>query len=305
MEVSTQSIRQSAEAGTRDDADLQPSSAPTKPPHVGAAVLVDGHVHYHDAFDLTEFLDAAWRNLQAAAGDATSTDHVLGCLLVAEIQPVAPLERLGRDASGLGRPWSLETTSDQLSLLACRNGEPAMAIVAGRQIVSSEGIEILALAGDHDFAAGQPLAELLKEIQDAQALPVLPWGLGKWLFRRGDVIKRILNECAARDGQTALFLGDNSGRARHLPDSSIFQLARARDVPILPGSDPLNLPSHVHQAGRYGFVMPGQLDLNEPARHLRAWLQSITNSPQVFGRRDSLARCCRSQVSLRIRSRTA
>ncbi len=98
-------------------------------------------------------------------------------------------------------PWPIQTTGEDCSLyLADR-----LLVLAGRQVVSAEGVEVLAQCTAAQFANGRPLEETIEEIQAAGALAVLPWGVGKWLGRRG----KLVTEAAAR---SPILLGDNAGR---------------------------------------------------------------------------------------------
>ena len=67
-----------------------------------------------------------------------------------------------------------------------------MLIVAGRQIVSDEGLEILALACREPIEDGRPASTIVAELSARDALVVLPWGAGKWLGERGRLLGRLL-----------------------------------------------------------------------------------------------------------------
>jgi hypothetical protein len=236
------------------------------------SLLVDGHVHVHACFDEAVFLHAAEQNLR------TAVEGFL-VLMLAEItgHDVFARWRAGQCA------WPVQPTAEDCSLrLADR-----LLVIAGRQVVSAEGVEVLAQCTAAHFADGQPLDETIREILAAGALAVLPWGVGKWLGRRGELVA----EAAAR---YPVLLGDNAGRPALWPFP-----ARLRGLPVLPGTDPLALPSQQAVVGSYGFALTAPIDPDYPARSI---CQALTDRTPVTpqGRRVSLLTFLRQQIGLRI-----
>ena len=84
-----------------------------------------------------------------------------------------------------------------------------LVLVAGRQIQTLEGLEALALGTDSEFPDGLELTAALAEVRASGALAVLPWGFGKWWFRRGQLARKAIDSAAANE----FFLGDNRGSA--------------------------------------------------------------------------------------------
>lgn len=269
--------------------------------------LVDAHVHLH-GFHVDAFLDAAAHNFQAAAAGLGLPASTPGCLLLAEMQGEQAFLRLrgevGRERSG---PWRFEATGEEGSLIARMPGRPAtppLVLVAGRQVRTREGLEVLALATLEDFADGLPFAGTLERVHWSGALPVVPWGFGKWWFERGGLVEGLLQ---GRERE-AVFLGDNAGRPGLAPRPPLFRLAESHGVPVLPGSDPLPLAGHAGRAGSYGFVLDAGLDGGQPAMLLAAALRQGRQAgwrPRAFGRCRGLLGFCRDQSALRLRKRPA
>lgn len=263
-----------------------------------AYVLVDAHVHVHPGFAGDAFLDAAWENFRKAAVALGRAEVFLGCLLLAEMRD----SRWFRQAwHGLDGAWSFERISEAESLVARRASGESLLVIAGRQIVTREGLEVLALAGDAEVPDGLPFGEALERVRASGALPVLPWGFGKWWGRRGKLVAGAL----AHRGSAVLFLGDNAGRPAAGGAPRLFQEAQARGVAVLPGSDPLPLPWHTGRAGSYGFVLEGGLSDDSPASDLRRRLRELQGSPRSFGRRVTLPDFLRDQAALRAGRRLA
>ena len=261
------------------------------------SVLVDAHVHVHAGFARDAFLDAALANFRREAAALGLCNEVLGCLLLAEMGPARWFLR-ARNREERGGAWRFERTGELESLVA-RQGEERLLVIAGRQIATSDGLEVLALACEAGVPDGLPFGETLHRVRACGALPVLPWGFGKWWGRRG----RLIAGALARRGSAPLFLGDNGGRPAVGGAPRLFAEAQARGVAVLPGSDPLPLPWHAGRAGSYGFLLEGGLDAERPAADLRRRVRDLREGPRTFGRLAPLPRFLRDQMALRSRRR--
>lgn len=263
-----------------------------------SSVLVDAHVHVHPGFARDAFLDAALANFRREAAELGLRDEVLGCLLLAEMGPARWFQRARNGEEGAG-VWRFERTGELESLVACRisreDRDERLLLIAGRQIATREGLEVLALACDADVSDGLPFGETLHRVRACGALPVLPWGFGKWWGRRGRLVAGALE----RRGSAPLFLGDNGGRPAVGSAPGLFQKAQACGIAVLPGSDPLPLPWHASRAGSFGFLLEGELDAERPAADLRRRVRELREGPRAFGRLAPLPRFVRDQVALR------
>lgn len=264
----------------------------------GAITLVDGHVHVHDCFDVPRFLDTAAANLAAAAQALGLRAAPVGCLLLAESHGVDAFGRLA-DGSAARGAWQLDPTAEPVSLVARRQGALPIVLIAGRQIVCCEGLEVLALGTRATFADGQSLAAALAAVSVQDALAVVPWGVGKWQGARG----RLIADLLGRDRDRPLFVGDNGGRLGLAPRPKLFATAERSRVPVLAGSDPLPSPDQVARVGGYGFVAELCLDLRAPFAALRRYLEGLEASPRTFGRLEGLPGFVRSQVTMQIQKR--
>lgn len=263
-------------------------------------VLVDAHVHLYDEYDLGAFLAGARANFRAAAEALGLPREAPTCLLLAELGGRRWLAE-ARRGPGVARGWKLEPTAEPESLVARPpEGDGGLVVIAGRQIATAEGIEVLALAADVQVPDGLPLAETIARAREAGAVTVLPWGFGKWWSKRGRVVRAALP--AGRDGLGTLFIGDNGNRPAALAPR-LFAEAERRGIPVLPGSDPLPLPGHAGRAGSHGLVLEGPFDERRPAASLRALLAAAPVRPRRWGRPAPLGRFLADQVALRRRKR--
>lgn len=258
-------------------------------------LLVDAHVHFHGCFDRDAFLDAALANFRRGAGELGIGGAFLGCLLLAERAGERWFQRLRREP-GEGR-WGFEPTGEEVSLVARSPEGERLLVVAGRQVRTREGLEVLGLATAEEFPDGLAFEDALARVRWSGAVPVLPWGFGKWWFYRGGLIEALLR----RPGPKWIFLGDNGGRPGVGGTPRLLREARRRGIAVLPGSDPLPLAGHEARAGSYGFLVRDGVDERRPAAALRQWLRSLAVQPPTFGGCQRLAQFCRDQINLRLR----
>jgi hypothetical protein len=258
-------------------------------------ILVDGHVHRHRCFDVGEFFSHATANFDAVEG---ARGKAARCLMLTESDGDhffdELLESTGRvDSHG----WSVRATAESESLLVSRGDEPTLVIVAGSQIVTQERLEVLALGSRANFASRLSLSQGVAGVAASGAVPVIPWGFGKWWSARGRIVEAVLR---ATDSPR-FFLGDNGGRPRIAPSPRLFQLAAERGIAVLPGSDPLPFAHQVNKAGGYGFALEGDFDEERPAASVKRILAGLTRSPVPFGRRESVPGFVRAQLGMQWR----
>lgn len=262
------------------------------------SLLIDAHVHFHPGFRREGFLDAALENFARGATELGVDGPFTGCLMLAETAEERWFLRLSRQEEGARfSAWQFEPTGDDAILTARRLTDGAtLLIVAGRQVRSREGLEVLALATREEFPDGLPFSDALTRVRWSGAVTVIPWGFGKWWLYRGALVETALRRVTG----PGIFLGDNAGRPQSAGRPRLFREAEARGIPVLPGSDPLPLPEHAMRAGSYGFLLQSGLDPGQQS--LKQALGSLTAEPRTFGRRTSLAGFCRDQLALRLRS---
>jgi len=198
----------------------------------------------------------------------------------------------------------LRATDERLSLTAIDASDgTTLHLVAGRQIVSSERVEVLALALDPDDPAGaladleHPATALVRRLVALGAAVVLPWGFGKWIGARAAVVASVLGD-ATLAREPRLLLGDSAHRCRPWITPRLFLLHPR----VLAGTDLLAVPGAERRLARYGFRMAGELDPRRPAASLLAALDR-GGDVEVVGERESLASTLLEQIRYRARSR--
>lgn len=262
-----------------------------------AALLIDAHVHFHACFERDAFLDAALNRFGQGAQELGLSGPVTGCLMLAERAEERWFLRWQRREDGVRfGAWDFEPTADPAALIARRRADgERLLVIAGRQVRSREGLEVLGLATVEEFPDGLPFNDALARVRWSGALTVIPWGAGKWWFYRGALVERIV----CRDERPGICLGDNAGRLELAGRPRLFREAEARGIPVLPGSDPLPLPEHFDRAGSYGFLLEEGLDEEQPAQSLRRALRGLDRQPRCYGHCQDLTGFCQDQYALR------
>jgi len=239
-------------------------------------IAIDAHVHLHDPANALTHVKAACAQLYDTLGHKTAAVLMLA-------------EQAGRNVFGLLRD-SLEPSAEPEALWVGNRADPAL-VVAGRQIVTYEGLEILALACTDMVEDGLHARILVPWLLERDAIVVLPWGVGKWLGKRGKLVRELI----ADHPHGALFLGDNGGRP------SFWRMGAFPSARVLSGSDPLPLPGSARRIGTFGTILSASLTRDHPVRDLKAALRNPAQRLEPFGRTASVARFGRDQLRLRMR----
>jgi len=267
------------------------------------AIVVDAHAHLYPGFGVCSFLRGASANLsEAVTGEALHAQST--CVVFLLSTPAGngfrrlkeAIEREKQDC--IGAENSVNVPEERVSMcLTLRHGGQTLVVIAGRQIVSRDRLEVLALGTRQRFEEGQSTETLIRKVSREGAIPVLPWGVGKWLGRRGRLVEELIEDSTL----PPFFLGDSANRPAFWPRPSQFRRAEERGIKNLPGSDPLPFPHEARCVGRSGVVLNGSLDLRNPAQDLKRKLLDPSTSFQQFGRRETPIRFVRNQLKMQLR----
>jgi len=268
--------------------------------HSPTTIICDAHVHIYDCFNLDDFLDSAWSNIHLHAQSQCIQNDICAVLLLTETHKDHWFLKLINHESPAVR-WSFHKTSEPASLLARDSTGHKIYIISGRQIVTAENLEVLALATASELPDGKPVSSVVEWAIRNNAIPVIPWGFGKWWGNRGKILSSLLNSFPAE----VLFLGDNSGRPWILGRPDHFKVAETEQRRILPGSDPLPFPSEAWRPGSVGFYFSGVFDANTPAKCLHDYLADPNTKIGTYMHCERLIPFIRNQAAMQIRKRTS
>lgn len=268
-------------------------------------VVVDSHVHYYECFHLAHFLGAVHSELCKPAIMAKDDDSHHRIMVVLDVANVSCFDMLRRAV--LCSPeadWRVQETKEafSFSMLIPLSGRGVcrVSVVRGYQAATVERLEVLALGTDARLREGVTLEETVRCAMDVGAIPIIPWGMGKWWWVRA----RMLKDMMQSELGASICLGDTSHRPLGFPQPRAFAVAEARGIPIIPGSDPFPLPSDAGRVGRYGFTVAGVMDSEYPGSSLKALLNARDSDLTTFGTRTNLVGSLRNQIKLRLRGRS-
>jgi hypothetical protein len=255
-------------------------------------LCLDTHVHLYDCYDLERAFEAAFKNLQELV--AQESNAVIGiCLVERSGQRFFEDLRLGE--RNIGTDFSVQealrgskySKEEVVSTLLVKRGSDSLYVFPGRQIVTSEKIEVLGLFLSDEIPDGLSAVQTLESITSKGGVPVLCWAPGKWLFRRGAVVRSLIQESAPE----SLLVGDTSMRPRYFPDPLLHTFAEYLGIKRIFGSDPLPFSGEENLLGSYATIFDSQFYESSPAMSFRNALTSVEGKPA--GCRSSLSNVMR------------
>ncbi len=246
-------------------------------------VIVDSHVHLYPAYRLAAALEFLFANLGRIAPHADPAPIRVGVLA----DTAACRTYRGR----LSHPrlkqldhLILQPTDDP-GAMAIRNEERLLGyVMAGRQIVTSEKLEVLALTADPDIPDGTPATEALAAIRAGGALPVLCWSPGKWAGERGRLVRELIENGSPSD----FVLGDTTLRPNGWRVPPLLEFGRARGFRVIQGTDPLPFAGEEARLGTCATMACGPWEAAHPAGSLCRLLTDASIPLEPVGRRLSL-----------------
>lgn len=265
-------------------------------------IYFDAHVHIHQRFPLDKFLQNSLRNFERQQNKANDSSTAIYVLLLTESKEADFFLQLRRQAEQPGAllpaAWTVTLTEERESLILEHTDWPdkRLMIFSGRQIVTSERLEVLALAAAEKVPDGLTIEQAIAAVHKQNGIAVLPWGAGKWLGGRGKIITRLVE--GAQQGK--LFVGDNGGRPVFWSAPNQFSMAAAKNIALLPGSDPLPLAGEEERVASYGAKVDGLLSESTPAADFRELICRHDAKIEPFGKRLGPVRFFKTQISLRL-----
>lgn len=262
-------------------------------------ISLDTHVHFYDGFGASELLEHAWTNLSQSIRSRGLRNAIPAVIWTRQQRESALAGQLPE-----GSAWQVreDSKTDAGFRVQARDGRELF-VFRGVQFVSAEGLEVLVGAlPDHSDGfigahQGKPVRELLDSFCDEYPV-ILPWGFGKWLGKRGQIILELLDsEYASR-----FVLGDNSGRPAFWSPVKAFVKAAQVRVPVVPGTDPLPVSGQIRHVGRSGVLLdhfPSAV-FDNGALLREALLKRSPYQVARFDRREALLSFFLNQLKMRL-----
>jgi len=252
---------------------------------IGKKLIVagDGHVHLYPCHEPSSAISYLINNLNLMAESARSREQeedVFKIAFLAESKQHDYFHKILKNEIDF-RKIDLETSAgpEEHCVSLSKQGKFLLTLVAGRQIVTGEKLEILGLGIEEIVPDGLPAEEAVEIIIAAGGLPVLAFSPGKWLFKRGRLAMALIEKYRPN-----LLVGDSALRPLGWGEPSIMRRVKGK---ILPGSDPLPLSGDEKHAGCYGFVYQGSFDISKPLTSMKKIIATMPQTILSAGRRCS------------------
>ncbi len=236
-------------------------------------LIFDSHVHVYPFYDIPALFTALACKLAELDPDARKM------AFLTDIQVGKAFEEL----CTVGVPGMTLKQVDT-HCLAIKDGMGReLFLFNGRQIVTAERLEILALVCSIDVEGRLPAVDVVKQIHAAGGVAVIAWGVGKWLGSRGDVVRGLIDN----DSLKPLLLGDSSMRPSFWGTPDQMEYGRNKGLKIICGSDPLPFRGEEGVAGAYATLAEYDFDFSNPSVSAREMLISPSVRFNPMGERSS------------------
>lgn len=231
-------------------------------------LVIDGHLHLYPRYDVARAINSLLDNLGKFTSPSGGASTVFIGLLAESQSCRFYQEILNHGEACHYDPFTLVAGPDAGAITLLKHDQIMGYLIAGRQIVTAEKLEILALGMDVSVKNGLSAKDTLQAIRAQNAIPVLSWSPGKWFFSRG---KRIQTLIETQPGGSFL-IGDTGLRPTFWPLPHLMKMASRRGYRIIGGSDPLPLAGEECWIGTYGMTAMAEFDREKPAESLRRLL---------------------------------
>ncbi|MHC4268259.1 MAG: hypothetical protein ACYSTS_07305 [Planctomycetota bacterium] len=249
-------------------------------------LIIDGHVHYYNCYDFEKFFDMALNNMDKMFSSIYPEDNYFQkVLLLTEGKDNDFFSQFKMNRTYCKKSkYRFDDTQEDGSIILTKEGEPLCCILAGRQIVTRENLEVLSISSRQKIEDGLPIMDVIERLIGRKEIAILAWGVGKWFFKRG----KIINDIIEKYHSPYLFIGDNSTRPSFWPKPKLYYLAEKHNMKILRGTDPLPFTNEQNRVGTSGFIISGNFQQNKPAGSFRNILISSKSNINIYGYQDSV-----------------
>ena len=212
--------------------------------------VIDTHVHIYPFYRVEQALESILDNLSRTGGDATK----IACLT--ERYDCNLYEELATSPRNeVRKSFSIEPLEGSL-LISRHDGQGDFYLLPGQQVITAENIEILSLNCLKRVVEGNSAADTVRDILERGGVPVIAWAPGKWFFKRGKVVRALIDEFSPSD----IALGDTALRPLGWGVPSIMKAAKRSGFKVLYGSDPLPFAGEEFKPGTYVTLVQSESD---------------------------------------------
>ena len=253
----------------------------TKESNARKTLLIDAHVHIYPKFDLKRAVRSSLKNSDALQCSRKVHNRATKIWLLTERSDCRFFQNL---CNGAAAGLDASPTHNAEACLIKENGTQGAAITvfAGRQIISSDNLEVCALVTTFDQSDKKlDTINLIKAVREAGGLAALNWAPGKWFGERGAVVKKVLDTFAPDE----LFISDTTMRPTVWRTPKLMAFAKQQGFRVLSGSDPLPFAGEEDKISSYASLTSGEYEKQKPAESLKAILNDTSTKLIACGHR--------------------
>ncbi len=236
-------------------------------------LLADTHAHIYNIYDLRSYINDAFDNFKKLSEGC----EFAGVLFLTQSNFESPdFDKIITNLRDAGD--YLVTSDETIIKVQTKTENSAIFLVAGKQFVSSEKIEVLALIYNFEDLNGMKVGEILQKINELSGIAVLPWSPGKWLGKRGEIVNTLIEQSS----ENLFLIGDIPMRSFLNPVQ--FTKAVNKNIGVLCGSDSLPMKGEQIKVATYINVFKVNDDFELTTGLLRDFLKN--NLHESRGKRD-------------------
>ncbi|MBN1482917.1 hypothetical protein EH223_13365 [candidate division KSB1 bacterium] len=244
-------------------------------------LIIDAHVHIYPNFDLDRAIRKSVKNFIHCQHNGGKREDAIKIWMLTERSDCFFFQR----APDLELPdFSFEQADEEDALVVLDNAtnEPLLYIVAGRQIISSDNLEVCALATTF-YQQDKTLntLETIRAVRSAGGLAAINWAPGKWFGARGKIVQKMFDAFDPAE----LFISDTTMRPTCWRTPIKMAAAQRRGFRLVTGSDPLPFAGEEDLIASYTFVTEGDFHQHKPVSSLRSILCAPQRTFAICGRR--------------------
>lgn len=244
-------------------------------------LLMDAHVHIYPQFDVARAIEKSLANFIVAQRTSSNRDDALKIWLLTERSDCHFFEQAAGKVYGAYRIDSGPEPECLITKDAATH-EPLIYVFAGRQIVTTENLEICALTTTFNAPdRSLPTAEAIEAVRHADGVAALNWAPGKWFGARRAVVQQSFETFTPNQ----LFISDTTMRPTVWRTPKLMSAAQHQGFRVLCGSDPLPFGGEEHMIATYATLISGAWDDTQPVTSIRQLLQNPDTTFTPCGRR--------------------
>ena len=255
-------------------------------------LLFDGHVHIYPQFNLNVALERGLFHFVKLQDKCRLSESVRFWMLTERSDCNFFNDLMNTHVKG----HYFEKTSDDVVIAVNDSAakKTQLYILAGRQIVSSENLEICALASAYSVEDKLlSAAELVTSINIEGGLAAINWAPGKWFGERGRIVQKLFE----RFSPDELFISDTTMRPTFWPTPKLMKKAQGKGFRVICGSDPLPFLGEEKMIATYAGLVEGDFNPDAPAQSLIVSLKSALKI-NACGRRSGFFSFAKRQTKI-------